>query len=273
MIVGMTTPSWDPGQYLRFTAERIRPFAELVARIAVEAPASVVDLGCGPGNATATLLDHWPDAKVLGVDSSADMIAEATRLTRAGLSFTQGGIEEWTPGGPVDVIVSNAALQWVPDHLDLLPRWIDDLVPGGALAFQMPKNFDGAAAQVFRTVASSPRWVGRLAEVARSTGPAASGGVVRPGEEYIDLLGGLGCRVDAWETTYFHVFLGEDPVLEWYSGTGLRPYLDALEPADREDFRAEVAAGLRAEFPARPFGTVLPFRRIFVIAYAPDHGV
>jgi trans-aconitate 2-methyltransferase len=267
----VTSPSWDPGVYLTFAAERARPFADLVARIAVDAPATVVDLGCGPGNATATLLERWPGAWVHGVDSSAAMIAEANGLAREGLSFSLGTIEEWRPDAPVDVIVSNAALQWVPSHLDLLPRWVDWLSPGGALAFQVPANFAGPAARVFRDVATRPRFVGALGAVAASGGPSASGGVARPAAEYVDLLGGLGCRVDAWETTYQHVLPGEDPVLAWYSGTGLRPYLDALgsDAQARDEFRAAVAEGLREAFPARPYGTVMPFTRIFVVALRP----
>jgi trans-aconitate 2-methyltransferase len=242
-----------------------------VGRVAVENPAGVVDLGCGPGNATATLLERWPGARVHGVDSSPEMIDKAGALAGGRLSFELGAIEDWRPDGPVDVVVSNAALQWVPSHLDLLPRWVDLLTPGGALAFQVPANFEGPAARVFREMATGARFADRLARVAASGGPSASGGVARPAAEYVDLLGRLGCGVDAWETTYQHVLPGEDPVLAWYSGTGLRPYLAALDgDADaREDFRASVAAGLREAFPARPYGTVMPFTRIFVVAYRP----
>ena len=259
--------AWDPAQYLKFEAERARPFHDLVARIAVESPRRVVDLGCGPGNATATLLDRWPGAVVRGIDSSPEMIATAQALAGRRLDFAVGEIETWQPDGPVDVIVSNAALQWVPAHADLLPRWMGALTKGGALAFQVPSNVDSGAAAVFRDVAARPRWAGQLAAVAASWGPSQSGGVVRHGAEYVDLLAGLGHQVDAWQTTYFHVLPGDDPVLEWYSGTGLRPFLAALPETEHAEFRAEVAAGLRAEFPTRSYGTILPFRRLFVIAY------
>jgi trans-aconitate 2-methyltransferase len=263
----VTASSWDPDRYLEFAAQRARPFADLVGRVAVPAPRHVVDLGCGPGNATATLLDRWPAARVLGVDSSPEMIARADTLARPGLTFALGDIESWQPDGPVDVIVSNAALQWVPTHLDLLPSWVGWLAPGGALAVQVPSNVDGPAARVFRAVAGDPRFADRLGPVAASVGPSAGGGVVRPADEYVDLLGRLGCRVDAWQTTYLHVLPGPDPVLAWYSGTGLRPYLDALDADARPEFEAAVAAGLREAFPARPYGTVLPFTRIFVVAH------
>jgi trans-aconitate 2-methyltransferase len=258
--------TWDPIQYLRFEAERARPFHDLIERVAVEQPTRVVDLGCGPGNVTATLLDRWPTANVLGIDSSAEMIAKASGLAGTGLAFRQGSIETWRPDGKLNVIVSNAALQWVPTHVELLPRWVEALSKGGALAFQVPSNVDGPATRVFRDVASGPRWAARLGAVAAASGPSQSGGI-RPTAEYVDQLAGLGCTVDAWETTYFHVLPGEDPVLEWYAGTGLRPYLDALDPPDRAQFRAEVATGLRGAFPAKDYGTVLPFRRVFVIAY------
>jgi len=259
--------AWDPAQYLRFESERARPFHDLVHRIAVEAPARVVDLGCGPGNVTASLLDRWPGATVHGIDSSAEMIDRATALAGPRLTFSRHAIEDWRPDAPVDVIVSNAALQWVPAHPDLFAGWVHALAPKGALAFQVPSNVDGAAPAVFRAVATGPRWVDRLGTVASGSGPSQSRGAVRPTIEYVDHLAGLGCEVDAWETTYFHVLPGTDPVLEWYAGTGLRPYLDALDPADRADFRAEVAAGLREAFPRKDYGTVLPFRRAFVIAY------
>jgi trans-aconitate 2-methyltransferase len=267
----VTSPSWDPGLYLTFAAERARPFDDLVARIPVESPTTVVDLGCGPGNATATLLDRWPGARIHGVDSSAAMIEQARALASERLTFARGAIENWVPDGPVDVIVSNAALQWVPTHLELLPRWIEALTPGGALAFQVPSNFAGPAAAVFREVATDARFAARLAAVAESDTPSARGGVARPAGEYVDVLGRLGCRVDAWETTYQHVLRGEDPVLAWYSGTGLRPYLDALGEDDalRGEFLSSVAAGLRAAFPPAPYGTVMPFTRIFVVAYRP----
>jgi len=149
-----------------------------------------------------------------------------------------------------------------------LPGWMAALTDGGALAFQVPSNVDGTAADVFRTLATRPRWADRLAALAAAWGPSQSGGV-RTGPEYVDQLANLGYRVEAWQTTYFHILPGDDPVLEWYSGTGLRPFLNALDPADHDQFRAEAAAGLREAFPAKDYGTVLPFRRLFVIAYRP----
>jgi trans-aconitate 2-methyltransferase len=264
--------NWDPQQYLKFANDRGRPFADLLARVAVPHARRVVDLGCGPGNATATLAGRWPDAHVYGIDADPAMVEAAQALAGPRLSFGRQDVRAWQPDEPVDVIVSNAVLQWVPGHVDLLPRWVDALRPGGALAFQVPRMSGSPAGRVFTEVATAPRWRDRLAGISAPTVAAADNGIVRPTDEYVTLLGDLGCRVDAWETVYYHVLAGEDPVLDWFSSTGLRPYLDALDPDRRAEFRSEVAAGLRRAYPRRPFGTVLPFRRCFVVAYRAGAG-
>jgi trans-aconitate 2-methyltransferase len=218
---------------------------------------------------TAILSDRWPEAAVTGIDSSPDMIGAAAALARPGrLRFVVGSIEDWDPP-PVDVIVANAALQWVPGHLNLLPRWAAALRPGGALAFQVPRSTGVRAGEVFRSVASSPRFAALLADAAAGAGPRSAASPVRPIAEYVDRLAGLGLSVDAWETTYQHVLPGTDPVLEWFSGTGLRPYLDALafDPRLLAEFRDEVAAELREAYPPAAYGTILPFPRIFVVAH------
>jgi trans-aconitate 2-methyltransferase len=261
--------SWDPAQYELFAAERARPFHDLIAQIPTARPERVVDLGCGPGTVTATLADRWPGAHVYGLDSSPDMISAAARLVRPGrLEFGLDDIARWRPApGSVDVIVSNAALQWVPDHMAALPGWAAALRPGGALAMQMPLPRGVAAKGVFQAVAASPRWADRLGAVAAGTGPQSTS-PVRPATEYLDVLATGGLTVNAWETTYLHVLSGTDPVGEWFAGTGLRPYLDALsaDPPALARFRAEVAQRLRAEYPDRGYGTVLPFPRLFVVA-------
>jgi trans-aconitate 2-methyltransferase len=261
--------SWDPARYELYAAQRARPFHDLIAQIPTPAPGRVVDLGCGPGTATATLADRWPGAHVYGLDSSPDMILAATRLTRPGrLEFGLGDLAQWRPAAEtVDVIVSNAALQWVPGHLEALPGWATALRPGGALAIQMPLSRGVAAGEVFRAVATTPPWADRLGAVATGTGPR-SVSPVRPAEEYLDTLAASGLTVNAWETTYLHVLPGDDPVLDWFAGTGLRPYLDALagDPPALARFRADVAQRLRQEYPRRGYGTVLPFPRLFIVA-------
>ena len=254
---------WDPGQYRRFADERARPFFDLVARIGTDAPRSVVDLGCGPGDLTVDLARRWPGAAILGIDSSAEMIAAARRgEKRPGVSFAVADLRDWQPDARVDVLVCNAVLQWVPGHLGLLPRWVSWLSGGGWLAFQLPGNFDQPPHAVLREMAASPRWrplIGE-AELTRQAGDLTG---------YLDVLAGAGCQVDAWETTYLHILHGEDPVVEWVKGTALRPVLAVLDDAETAEFLAEYRDRMRRAYPPRSFGTVLPFRRVFVVAHGP----
>lgn len=259
---------WDAGQYLRYAGDRARPFADLLARVRVERPASVVDLGCGPGHLTATLARRWPDAWVTGVDSSAEMIEAAGQVAAehgAGsrLRFVLADLREWEPPGGADVVVSNAALHWVPGHLGLLPRLAGWLRPGGALAFGVPDNFAEPSHTEIAALCRSPRWRGRLA------GAAEGAAAVEPVRAYLDTLAAAGLRVDAWETTYQHVLAGDDPVLQWVKGTALRPVLALLDEAEGAAFCAELGARLRAAYPPAPYGTVFPFRRLFVVAHRP----
>ena len=252
---------WDPGAYQRFAGERGRPFFDLLARVRASDPGYVADLGCGPGNLTAALADRWPGADVVGVDSSPEMIgaARAEAGQRPGLSFVLGDLREWRPARPVDVLVSNAVLQWVPGHLELMRSWPDMLSPGGWLAIQLPGNFSQPSHAILLDLVRSARWRPLLAGVRlnrQAPDPA----------EYLGLLAPAGCEVDAWETTYLHVLPGGDPVTEWYRGTGLRPVLAALDPGEAEEFVAEYGERARAAYPRTPYGTVLPFRRVFVVA-------
>lgn len=257
---------WDPAQYLSFAGERSRPFFDLTGRIAAASPGLVFDLGCGPGQLTASLAARWPDANVLGIDSSTEMIAAAELIDDRGLSgrgtlsFSVGDVSDWKPDRAVDVIISNAVLQWVPGHLDLLARWAGWLADGGWLAFQLPGNFDQPSHSVVRELAASDRWRAELAGVQLNRQSADPG-------VYLDLLARQGLAVDAWETTYLHVLSGPDPVTEWYKGTGLRPVLDALEPERAAEFLHQYGEKVRAAYPAAAYGTVLPFRRIFVVAH------
>lgn len=257
----MTT--WDPVAYARFGDERSRPFHDLLARVGATDPAEVVDLGCGTGALTAVLAARWPGARVVGIDSSADMVAAA----RPGVDVRLGEVTSWTPERPVDVLVTNATLQWVPGHLDLLPRWAAALAPGGWLALQVPGNEQAPSHVLLRETADEPAFRELLAGVA--TGP---GRVLDPAG-YAEVLSAAGCVVDAWETTYLHVLdpageHGEDAVLAWMSGTALRPVLDALRshPGAVDEFTAAYGARLRRAYPRRAWGTPLPFRRVFAVA-------
>jgi trans-aconitate 2-methyltransferase len=255
---------WDPGQYLRYAGERARPFFDLLARVGAEDPGYVADLGCGPGNLTAALAGRWPAAEIIGVDNSPEMIAAAGAEAgaRDGLSFTLGDIRDWRPARPLDVLLSNAVLQWVPGHLDVVRQWPGLLAPGGWLAFQLPGNFDQPTHAILIDLVRSRRWAPLLGGVALNR-------QARSPAEYLDLLAGAGCSVDAWETTYLHVLPGPDPVVEWYRGTGLRPVLAALDPGQAEAFLAEYGERVARAYPSAPYGTVLPFRRVFVVAQVP----
>ncbi len=252
---------WDPGTYLRYADERGRPFHDLVGRVHAERPAGVVDLGCGPGNLTATLARRWPSASVAGIDSSPEMIAKA-RADLPDLRFALGDVREWTPGPDTDVVISNATLQWVPGHADLVVRWARALRPGGWLAFQVPGNFDAPAHAAIREVAARPEFAATLAGVLRHRDA-----VLEPAG-YARLLLGAGCAVDAWDTTYLHVLPAADPhpVLTWVEGTGLRPVRAALDPEQWAAYRAALAERIAAEYPAEDGVVLFPFRRIFVVA-------
>lgn len=249
---------WDPRLYQHFGDERSRPFFELIGRVDAERPAHIVDLGCGPGSLTQTMTDRWPDAQICGVDSSAAMIEAASVHAADRLRFELGDMVNWQPTVPVDLIVSNAALQWVPGHLEMLPRLVEALAPDGWLAFQVPGNFDEPSHRLLHDLAADTRFAEATRQVER---PSAHGAAT-----YLAGLAVLGCRVDAWETTYLHVLRGEDPVFTWISGTGARPILQALPDHKREAFESDYKALLSAAYPTREFGTVLPFRRVFVVA-------
>jgi trans-aconitate 2-methyltransferase len=250
--------TWDPAAYLRFAGERARPFLDLLARVDVSAPGTVVDLGCGDGSTTALLADRWPAARVTGIDSSPEMLTVAPR--RPQLEFRLGDVRDWQPQEPVDVVVCNAVLHWVPGHERLLARWAQWLAPGGALAVQVPGNFRAPTHALLAGLCRAPAWAERLADAA----PAPSA-VLEPAG-YLDVLTGAGLSADVWETTYLHVLSGEDPVLAWVRSTALRPVLARLDEAAAAVFTAEYAAALRAAYPRRPDGsTLLPFRRLFAV--------
>ena len=254
----------DPSTYLRFADERARPFVDLTARVRATDPRVVVDLGCGEGALTASLAQRWPDARVTGVDSSAEMLAAAAAHAVPGrVTFTQGDVQGWQPGEPVDVLVTNAVLHWVPGHADLLRRWAGQLAPGGWLALQVPGNFRAPTHALLAGLCRSPRWAGLVGDAA-----PAEDAVLDPAG-YLDVLGGAGLATDAWETTYLHVLRGDDPVLGWVRTTVLRPVLARLEEDDAAELTAEYAAALRTAYPRRPDGTtLLPFRRVFAVGHA-----
>lgn len=258
----MSEAHWDPDQYARFQGERDRAALDLLLRLPDDLdPREIWDLGCGPGHHAALLKRRHPEARVHGLDSSAEMIASARGLSTE-IDWRVGRIGDWVPDRPADLILANAALHWVADHPVLMPRLVDGLSRGGVLAVQMPLRAEPLHHRVVAQVAANGPWADHLAAVPVPGDPLAA-------EDYFDLLS-IGCdQIDIWSTTYLHTLQGPDPVLEWLMGAGLRPHLAALEavPELRQAFLTALDAALSDAFPARPSGvTLLPFPRLFLVA-------
>ncbi|KGN36480.1 methyltransferase domain-containing protein [Knoellia subterranea] len=264
-----TQPSWDPTAYSRFSDQRSRPFADLVAQVRADDPKLVVDLGCGHGPATLALAELWPNARIVGVDESESMLEAARALDAEGRAeWVQADLKDWDPASLADapdVIVTNSTLQWVPGHLNLLPAWVDALAPGGWLAIQVPNNFDAPSHALMRDTAATHARANEL--LAALDLPA-----VGEPKTYLTFLSRMGMEVDAWETVYSHILdpagESENPVLDWVSATGLRPVLDILpEGEEREAFIEPYAAALLEAYPRSEVGTLFPFRRVFAVAH------
>ncbi|MFI5838985.1 trans-aconitate 2-methyltransferase [Catenuloplanes sp. NPDC051500] len=253
---------WDPDVYQRYGDERARPFFDLVGRIAADAPRRVVDLGCGPGDLTATLAARWPGARVEGIDSSPEMIAKAS----GPVEFAVGDVRTWQPTPDVDVLVSNAVLQWVPGHEALLPSWVAGVAPGAVIALQVPGNVDAPSHRALHALASEPRWRDVLGGV----------GLIRrvpDATAYARILTAAGCAVDAWATTYLHLLPAdgdEHPVLRWMDGTALRPVKAALPAADFPVFRTSLGERLAEAYPVENGLVYFPFHRNFVVVRTPQ---
>ncbi|RKH64028.1 trans-aconitate 2-methyltransferase [Corallococcus interemptor] len=252
---------WSAAQYTRFEDERNRPIRDLLARIPTAEVKRAADLGCGPGNSTELLRARFPAAAVTGMDSSPDMLT-AARKRLPDVRFDAGDIATWSDPGPYDVILANAVLQWVPDHATLLPALLHKLTPGGSLAVQMPDNLDEPSHRLMRDTASEGPWADKLkgAANARTERQDASW--------YYRVLREAGATVDLWRTTYFHPLTGgASAVVEWFKGSGLRPFLEPLDAGEKTDFLARYQSAIARAYPALPDGTVLlPFPRLFLIA-------
>jgi len=251
-------PTWDPRQYLKFSDHRLRPALDLLAQIPLDNPRTVYDLGCGPGNITRLLAERWPGVRVVGVDSSAEMLVKA-RQEAPDVEFIQAGIEQWAPPAPADLLFTNSTLQWLEDHTRLFPRLVAQLAPQGVLAAQMPHNHDAPSHTAMHEAAEQGPWRAQLRNV-RSIHPVGAPA------EYYRILAPLARQIDIWETEYLHVLEGDNPVVEWTKGTGLRPYLDALKEPERGAFLAAYAARIAALYPKQADGrTLLPFKRLFIL--------
>jgi len=254
----LETMPWDPDQYLRFERERSLPFRHLVAAVDHLRPSTVIDLGCGPGGLTAGLLQLWPEARVTGVDASEEMIERARGLAVTGrLDFELGNAFTWRSSEPVDLMLSNACFHWIEDHRRLFDHLLPQLAEAGTLAFQVPANHAEPSHTILSELCSSPRWRDRLDGLPRTD--------VREPRWYLDEFSGRGLEATAWQTTYFHVLEGQDPVLEWVRGTSLRPVLERLPEEEHNEFLDVYGARLREAYPARDGTTVFPFRRTFVV--------
>ena len=253
--------TWNPTHYLQFGDERTRPAVDLVMRVQMESPRTVVDLGCGPGNSTAVLKGRWPNARIVGVDSSPQMVDAARNADPAG-EWVLADVREWAPAQPLNVVFSNATLQWLPDHGSLIRRLFGYVAEGGALAFQIPAQIYARVCTLIQEVAADPAWAERM------RGPLALL-TMEPLTFYYDQLAPLASAVDAWETEYLHVMASQVAIVEWISSTGLRPFVEALATeVERRRFVDLLQERVSESYGVRADGKVLlAFQRMFMIAY------
>lgn len=255
--------TWNPQQYLKFAGERLRPALDLMARIDLPDPRTIVDLGCGPGNVTALLAQRWPHARVVGIDNSEAMLAQARASAPSNVEYLAGDLAAWTPAADVDLVYTNAALHWLPAHATLFPRLMAALPAHAVLAVQMPSNFREPSHAAIATLAAQPRWHARLAPMLRPPPVAAPA-------DYFHWLRPHASTLDIWTTEYLQVLAAagdEHPVASFTRGSWLPQFLAALDPEDEAPFLAEYSALLAQAYPREPHGRVLfPFRRLFIVA-------
>ncbi len=250
---------WNPTLYTRFEEERTRPAAELLARVPLHSPAQVVDLGCGPGNSTELLVRRYPQAATLGVDNSQSMLQSA-RERLPGTPFAFGDIAQWSPDGPVDLLYANAALQWVPDHAQLMPRLLGMLAPGGVLAVQMPDNLDEPSHRLMRETAADPRFAAHIGDADKLRAR------ILPVRAYYDLLVGE-ADVDVWHTVYYHRMADAAAIVDWLRATGLKVFVEALPAESRPVYLAEYERRIAEAYPVQADGSrLLAFPRLFIVA-------
>ena len=256
----MSKIQWDSQLYLRYERERTQPSIDLVSRIDLGSPATIIDLGCGPGNSTRVLRERWPAARVTGLDSSTAMIEKA-RQTSDAIDWRIGDIQTWYEPNRFDLVFANASLHWIDDHESLTKRLLEAVKPSGIFAFQMPALYNQPVAQAIHDVSESPTWQSHRLSNQYTLRTHTPG-------EYYDWLAPLSKQLQIWETVYFHELADHQAIVDFYSSTGLKPYLEGLPSAElREQFKASVLEAVRNLFPAQRNGKVLfPFRRIFLIA-------
>jgi trans-aconitate 2-methyltransferase len=252
--------SWSAKQYVAFEDERTRPVRDLLAAVPTAKARSVVDIGCGPGNSTAQLAARYPEALVHGLDTSSDMIAAAKKRLPE-VSFELADISEWNDPGPFDVILANAVLQWLPNHDTLLPVLQAKLAPGGSLAVQIPVNLDEPAHLLMREIAADGPWAEKLIEAVQLRTAR------HDAHWYYRALQSSCSKLDVWQTTYYHPLASAAAVVEWFKGSGLRPFLAPLNEGERAVYLDRYTAAIAQAYPALSDGTVLlPFPRLFIVA-------
>ncbi len=257
--------SWDPGQYLKFADHRLRPALDLMGRIPLENPQVIYDLGCGSGNVARLLADRWPATDVVGVDNSPEMLTEAAD-SPSRVRWEHGDLANWKPDAPPSVLYSNAVIQWVPDHQELIPRLWAMLPPGGCLAVQAPLSWDMPSHHIMRETLADGGTGGKPIGSAELREAVGNRWVQDP-DFYYELLAPKSAHLDVWTTEYQHVLTGDDAVLEWVTSTGLRPILNGLDDGERDVYVAEYRRRLNQAYPRRDDGvTLYPFRRLFFVA-------
>lgn len=249
---------WSPASYLKFEDERTRAARDLLAHVRAHDARKIIDVGCGPGNSTELLVSRHPEAQVIGLDNSQAMLEEARRRLPT-VRFELANAAVWVPDADADLIFANAVYQWVPKHLEQLPRVLGALQEGATLSVQMPDNLAEPTHRLMSEVARASSWSKRLEGAARAPLPSA--------RAYYEALRPISSRVDIWRTTYHHVLRGAGAIVEFVRATGLRPFLDPLQDAERAEFIATYTAKIAAAYPALPDGNVLlPFPRLFIVA-------
>jgi trans-aconitate 2-methyltransferase len=253
---------WNPALYRRFESERTRPAVELLARVPLTDVPCAVDLGCGPGNSTELLAARWPQAEVVGIDTSESMLASARERLPA-LTFERADIATWQAARPPALIFANAVLQWLPDHATLLPRLLECLAPGGVLAMQMPDNLDEPSHRAMRDVAMLAPWSACLQDAAATREKPLSAGA------YYDLLAPRAAEVDVWHTVYRHPMASPDAIVDWLRSTGLRVFVDPLPEDQRAAYLSAYRERIDRAYPPRADGRrLLDFPRLFIVARA-----
>ena len=251
--------TWDPSQYLKFADHRLRPAVDLLSRVDLDSPSVVYDLGAGAGNVTELLANRWPNSRIIGIDTSEEMLRAAAERA-SNIEWQVSDIGSWTPLEPAELIFTNAALHWIPNHPGLFGRLMSSVVPGGVFAVQMPRNFGARSHVSISEAALAGPWRSKLEPLLRSA-------PVEPPAFYIDILSSMSSSIDAWETEYQQILTGDNPVKEWTKGTWLKPLLDALDEPERNEFEETYAEIVAESYPKQSDGTtIFPFRRLFIVA-------